>query len=382
MRNVSEFDDTIYRYSHLASANDAVNLCSGAWTEGTPSILRDALREAAGEDAAGYPPVNGVPALRKAIAEHYRLSDPAKDICPDQVTITSGVTGALALAFTAVLEPNEEIILPRPFYGVTEHAARAAGMRIRGVPAWRSPSADMGWRPDIEMLHRAITKETAALVITDPDNPTGAVLEKEEWAGLKDLAASHNLFVIVDRTYERFGLRKSPVPTADLLDQRTFIASSASKSFRAAGLRIGWLLADATYGERFGLVTIQQTGGATSAAQTALALALCRIPPGFFETQAAQAADLCELLSRSMRRAGITPWPTDGGLFLNVPARSLGTRCGETAWERLLRMGIGGVPSAAFGSDPQECESFVRLSFARPRALLDAAISRLASSQS
>jgi N-succinyldiaminopimelate aminotransferase len=375
MRSMSEFDDTIARYSRVAVQRGAADLCSGAWPAGTPDFLRRALGMTAGEDAAAYPPLNGIPALRSEIARHYFTPHAPRRVEHDEVTIVPGTTGAMFLAFVAFLEPGDEILIPVPSYGVSIQAAKAAGVGVVRVPAWCSPAGQRGWMLDVGMLRRAINTRTAAVLVCDPDNPTGAILDPDDWIMLKALCHEHDLLLLVDRTYERFPNRKAPVPTAALADRRTLIASSISKSLRAAGLRVGWLITDSSFQERLAEAATLLFGGVTSVTQLACAAALKDMPFGFFDRQADESATLASGLADALAHTGIMTWPVDGGLFLDIPAKSIGARCSEQAWETLLRIGIGGVPSSAFFADPSYSEPFVRLSFARSKTLLATAAS-------
>lgn len=374
MREMREFNDTIAGYSREVARQGVANLCSGAWTVGTPPFLRRALQEVAADDAAAYAPPNGTDELRGAIAAHYSVPGTSKSICPSEVTVTPGTTGALFLAFAAFFEPGDELLVPIPTYGVSVQAARAAGLQVRQIHAWLPPTEAHGWRLQDYAIRSEITDRTAAILLCDPDNPTGAVLGADDWSRLKAIAEEYDLLLLVDRTYERFPNRKIPVSTAVLADARTVVASSFSKSFRAAGLRIGWLISHQSWSERLAEASTLLFGGVPSPVQAGVTLALASMPPAFFDEQAAHATYLADCLARSLDKIGIAAWPVDGGLFLNVPAQSLGAPSSEEAWRDLLKKGLGGVPSSAFYTGPQFKAHFVRLSFARPRHLLETSV--------
>jgi aspartate/methionine/tyrosine aminotransferase len=357
--------DSITAYSRAALQTGAIDLCAGVWPDDATAILAGPGGEMVG--IAGYPPPNGRDVLRSAIAAIY--DDPR--ISPAHVTVTPGATGALFTALEAIGQPGEDVLLAEPGYTLFGYPAGALGLRIRGVPARVPPQSGAGWRLDTRRLARAVARRTRGMIICDPDNPTGALVTSAEWDDLVNTADAHGLTVIADRTYESYAPRECLVPSADLVARGVVVVSSASKSLHAAGLRVGWILANPRLADRFGRSVSLLYGGVSSPAQGAVAAALHRLGAAGLLAEAKAAQGLHTELAGILTDQGLSPWPAEGGLFLTVPAARLGTRDAEVAWQRLLARGVGGVPSTAFGRKAGG-EAFIRLTFARSPATLSA----------
>ncbi len=180
----------------------------------------------------------GNPELIDAIRKYY--SNIGVELSPKDVLITTGGSEALLLTCLSILDPYTEVIVPEPYYPNYTTFVHAAGGRIRALPTYPEEGYRYANRKRIESL---ITKNTRAILITNPGNPTGVVLTQEEMRMIADVAKKHDLFLICDEVYrefcydDRFG-----IPTMgrfDDIDDNLVIIDSVSKRFSACGARVG-----------------------------------------------------------------------------------------------------------------------------------------------
>ena len=180
----------------------------------------------------------GMPILIDAIRRYYQTLDVYLD--PRDIMITTGGSEALLLTLLSILDPYTEVIIPEPYYPNYTTFVNAAGGFIRALPTNPWEGYRYAKRERIESL---ITKNTRAIMITNPGNPTGVVLDQEEMRMIADIAKKHDLFLICDEVYREFCYDdKFGVPTMarfNDIDDNLVIIDSVSKRFSACGARVG-----------------------------------------------------------------------------------------------------------------------------------------------
>ena len=203
----------------------------------TPSVYYDAVRRFADKTLA-YEASPGMPVLIDAVRNYYRELD--VELEPNDVLITTGGSEALLLTCLSILDPYTEVIIPEPYYPNYTTFVHAAGGVIRALPTNPWDGYRYADRSRIESL---ITKNTRAIMITNPGNPTGVVLDQKEMRMIADIAKEHNLFLICDEVYREFCYDdKFGVPTMAHfrdIDENLVIIDSVSKRFSACGARVG-----------------------------------------------------------------------------------------------------------------------------------------------
>ncbi len=180
----------------------------------------------------------GMPVLLDAVQKYYKGLD--VDLEPNDILITTGGSEALLLTCLSILDPYTEVIIPEPYYPNYTTFVHAAGGVIRALPTNPWEGYRYAKRERIESL---ITKNTRAILITNPGNPTGVVLNEEEMRMIADVAKEHDLFLICDEVYREFCYDdKFGVPTMARfrdIDENLVIVDSVSKRFSACGARVG-----------------------------------------------------------------------------------------------------------------------------------------------
>ena len=180
----------------------------------------------------------GTPELIEAIRKYY--AEIGVELSPSDILVTTGGSEAILLTCLSILDPYTEVIIPEPYYPNYTTFVHAAGGVIRALPTNPWEGYHYAFRDRIESL---ITKNTRAIMITNPGNPTGVVLTEEEMRMIADVAKKHDLFLISDEVYREFCYDdKFGVPTMGRftdIDDNLVIVDSVSKRFSACGARVG-----------------------------------------------------------------------------------------------------------------------------------------------
>ena len=203
----------------------------------TPQEYYDAIRMF-DHGTLAYAASPGMPLLIDAIRNYYK--EIGVELEPNDVLVTTGGSEALLLTFLSILDPYTEVIIPEPYYPNYTTFVHAAGGRIRALPT----RPEEGYRyADRKRIEKLSTKNTRAIMITNPGNPTGVVLEESEMRMIADIAKKHDLFLICDEVYREFCYDdKFGVPTMAHyrdIDDNLIIIDSVSKRFSACGARVG-----------------------------------------------------------------------------------------------------------------------------------------------
>ena len=377
MERMRPFTTTIFaEMSQLAASTGAVNLGQGfPDTDGPASLLEDAVAAIRG-GMNQYPPGPGVPALRRAVADHqgrfYGL-----DVDPDDVLVTAGATEAIAAAVLALTGPGDEVVVLEPYYDSYAATIALSGATRRTVPLRPGD----GFALDREALAAAFTPRTRVVLLNTPHNPTGRVLTPADLAAVADLARAHDAVVVSDEVYEHQthdGRRHVPVATLPGMATRTLTVSSAGKTFSVTGWKIGWvhgpahLVAAVRAVKQF--LTFVSGGPFQPAVATALAL-----PDEVYDAMAAQLGAKRDLLVAGLRAAGLHALVPEGTYFATADVAGLGWS-DSVAFCRALpaRAGVVAIPVSAFLDDRAVAPTLVRFAFCKRDAVLREASDRLA----
>ena len=205
----------------------------------TPSVGLEAARNYRA-DVLAYSHSQGIAPLRKKMAEYYDRFGIRLD--PDEIIVTTGGSEALQFAFQAVLDPGDELILTDPSYANYLSFATACGAVVKAVHT----SIDEGFRlPPVERFEELITPKTRAILVCNPNNPTGYLYTPEEMLRIRDIVLRHGLFLISDEVYREFIYNGKPYLSAmnlEGLEEHLIMVDSVSKRYSECGVRIGTLV--------------------------------------------------------------------------------------------------------------------------------------------
>ncbi|MCR9066303.1 MAG: pyridoxal phosphate-dependent aminotransferase, partial [Cytophagales bacterium] len=191
-------------------------------------------------NAQGYCHHLGIFPARKAVM-HYTQQVGIKDVRIEDIFIGNGVSELIVMTLQALLNPNDEILIPSPDYPLWTTAVGLSG----GKPVHYICDEESDWNPDVDDIASKITSKTKGIVLINPNNPTGAVYEKDVLQKIVDLAAEHNLIVFSDEIYDKILYDGNKhIPTASLSEDVFFMTfGGLSKNYRATGFRGGWVIA-------------------------------------------------------------------------------------------------------------------------------------------
>ncbi|MGB3185853.1 MAG: pyridoxal phosphate-dependent aminotransferase [Ornithinimicrobium sp.] len=202
------------------------------------AILQDML--AALPSAQGYSESRGIPSARRAIVSRYQEVPgfPSFDI--DAVYLGNGVSELIMMVLSALLDDRDEVLIPAPDYPLWTAATSLAG----GTPVHYLADESDSWNPSIEDIRAKITAATKAIVIINPNNPTGAVYSREVLEEVAQLAQEHSLLILADEIYDRILYEDAKhISMAEVApDLMVLTLNGLSKTYRVAGYRAGWLI--------------------------------------------------------------------------------------------------------------------------------------------
>ena len=205
----------------------------------TPESALEAVRKI-DRQVLEYSPSQGFLSLRKKLAEYY--SKYRIELSPDDIIVTSGGSEAVLFAFLSCLNPGDEIIIPEPAYANYMAFAVSAGAVIKTVPS----SIETGFAlPPVEKFEELITDRTKAILICNPNNPTGYLYSRKEMNQIRDLVKKYDLYLFSDEVYREFIYTGSPYISAfhlDGLEENVVLIDSVSKRYSECGIRIGALV--------------------------------------------------------------------------------------------------------------------------------------------
>ena len=201
-------------------------------------IVRDMIE--AMPYAHGYSDSRGIASARRAVVYRYEEVPGFPKVHPDDVYLGNGVSELITMTMQALLDEGDEVLIPAPDYPLWTAMTSLGG----GTPVHYVCDSAAGWQPDLEDIRSKVTPRTKAIVIINPNNPTGAVYTREILEGLADIAREHSLLVLADEIYDRILFDDAEhIPMATVApDLLCLTFNGLSKTYRVAGYRSGWLV--------------------------------------------------------------------------------------------------------------------------------------------
>jgi len=361
--------------SRLAREQDAVNPGQGFPDDPGPLDVRQKAADAVINGWNQYPPMLGIPELRKAVAAHYRHWQNLTLDPDSEIMITSGATEAIAGALMALIQPGDEVILFQPMYDAYLPLVQRAG----GVPRFVQ-LAPPHWQFDEEKLARAFTPKTKVVLFNNPLNPAATVFPRENLALLARYCEKFDAVAICDEVWEHVmfdGRRHVPLIAMPGMRERCVKIGSAGKIFSLTGWKVGFVCAAPNLLRVLAKAHQFITFTTPPNLQAAVAYGLGKADD-YFETMRADLARSRDRFTQGLRSLGFPVIDAEATYFVNVDLASLGlNEDDETFCKRLvLEHKVAAIPVSAFyATDP--IRSVVRFCFAKRDATLDAALERL-----
>jgi aminotransferase len=379
-RRTRPFQESVIReMTRLHAEVGGVNLAQGLPDFEPPPELLGALQDAiASPENHQYGFTWGLPALRDAVARKTaRVNRIASD--PEtEVTITCGVSEAVAAAVLALTEPGDEAVILEPWYENYVPACTLAGVKPRFVAL-----SEPGFRLDPGRLARAITSRTRLILVNTPGNPSGRVFSREELEAIATLCQRHGIVAIVDEIYEHLwydGHRHVSLGSLPGMEDRTVTLSGLGKTYAVTGWRVGWAVAAAPLTALVRKVHDYLTICAPTPFQAA-GLAALSLPDSYYEQQRATYAKRRKILLDSLSAAGLAFTPPEGAYYVMADAEKLGWKDDTKFVDFLARkVGVIAVPGSSFYARGGG-KSKARFNFAKRETTLKEAAARLSAGE-
>lgn len=335
---------------------------------GTPTHLMEAVERAIRDGHNGYGPSPGILSAREAVAADYARK--GVPLSPERVVLTSGASEGIELALSALVNPGQEVLVPVPTYPL--YTAVLAKIGARAVYYSLDPA--QGWLPDLAHLSSLISPKVRALVVIDPNNPTGAVYPPQMRRALIGFAEEHGLVLLADEVYAELAFDGPVAPIASLAPEATIISfGSLSKGYLAPGWRAGWLAVNETPRLSGLLAAIKKLADGRLCGPVPMQYAISAAMNGPRQHQAKFVAALRERAELTVNRLkgipGMACVPPAAAFYV-MPQVSL--PAGRTDEEYVLGLlrskGLLCVHGSGFGMDP--AGGFFRIVFLPPPAEL------------
>ncbi|HYY95085.1 MAG TPA: aminotransferase class I/II-fold pyridoxal phosphate-dependent enzyme [Pyrinomonadaceae bacterium] len=372
-------ESVIREMTREALKHGAVNLSQGFPDFPAPEEIKRAAQEAIADDVNQYAITWGAKDFREAISEKTRWYlgldvDPATEI-----TVTCGSTEGMIAAMMATVDPGEEVVLFEPFYENYAPDAILSGARPRYVPL-RAPD----WTFDREELRAAFNDRTKAVILCNPNNPTGRVFTREEMEFIASLCREFDALCFTDEIYEhiiypRADREAAHISMAQLegMRERTVVVNSMSKTYSVTGWRVGYVIAPPDITDAVRKVHDFLTVGAAAPLQSAGAFAL-RLPPLYYEELRRDYQRRRDLLLPVLEDVGFGLINPEGAYYVMTDISAFGFR-DDIEFTRFLvsEVGVAVVPGSSFYSRPELGANQVRFCFCKKDETLEAAAERL-----
>lgn len=372
-----KFTESVIReMTRQANKYGAINLSQGFPDFSAPIELKQAAIKAIEADVNQYAITWGTKLFRDTIATKVRWYlgldvDPDREIC-----VTCGSTEAMIAAMMAITNPGDEVIIFSPYYENYWPDVILSGATPKFIDL-----APPDWSFDREKLAEAFNNNTKAIIICNPNNPTGKVFTLEELQFIADLCQKWNVLAITDEIYEHIiydGVKHIAIATLDGMRERTITINGMSKTYSVTGWRVGYTIAPAEITNAIRKVHDFLTVGAAAPLQEAGITAMS-LPASYYDKLVAEYQARRDLLLEVLNQAGFQVFVPKGAYYIMSDISNFGFANDIEFTHFLIKeIGVAVVPGSSFYIDPQAGSQQVRFAFCKRDETLLAAKERLA----
>ena len=325
----------------------------------------------------------GLAELRHAIADYTQACRGYRPDPEEQITVVLGASEGMAAAFRSLLGPGDGVVVMQPYHELYPSQAAIFGLVPRFVTLREDRRAGT-WRLDRDELRAALSDPSVkAMVVNTPQNPTGKVLDTEELGLIAELCRTHDRFAITDEIYEHItfdGHRHRSLVRYEGMAERTLVVNAISKTGRATGWRVGWVITPPDRTPALRAVHDNLVVQAPTPLQKGAA-SLLRQPVSFFAGIAEGYREKRDLLVAGLRELGFSATRPEGAYYLFADYRGVPALGGLSPMQAAMFLvehaGVATVPGDNFYSTGREGERYLRFAFCRSLATLAEGIERL-----
>ena len=340
----------------------------------TPKAILDAVRHT-DMKVLEYSPSPGFESYRKKLVEYYKRNN--IELTPNQIIVTAGGSEAIMFAIQSCLDPGDEIIIPEPFYANYNGFSTSSGVKVVPIPS----GIDNGFAlPSIEAFEKAVTTNTKAIMICNPNNPTGYLYSAEELNVLKEICLKHDLFLFSDEAYREFcydGRKHISAMSLEGLEENAILLDTISKRYSACGGRIGAFITRNQQVLDAAMKFAQARLSPPSFAQI-LGEAAVDLPADYFDGVHAEYTSRRDLLVKRLQAMPGVKCPCPGGAFYamaQLPVQDSEKFC-QWLLESFSHNGatVMMAPAAGFYATPGKGKNEVRLAYVLNNDAINAAM--------
>jgi aminotransferase len=355
----------------LSSVEDVISLGIGEPDFVTPWHIREAGTYSLEKGYTMYTSNSGMLELRQELASYLELRYRIRYHPEHEILITTGSSEGLDIALRAIINPGDEVIIPNPCYVAYPADIILAG----GVPILVPTNEENNFVVRATDIEARITKQTKAILIGYPANPTGAVMSKKEADAIAELAKKHDLLVISDEIYARlvYGVEHICFPSLPGMKERTILINGFSKSHAMTGWRIGYVAAERRFIQALTKIHQYTMLSAPTMAQMAAMEAL-RNGESEVEKMVQEYNRRRRLMVKRLNEIGLSCFEPKGAFYAFPSIKATGMNSEEFAEKLLSEEKVAVVPGTAFGPYG---EGFVRCCYATSLSSIEEALRRM-----
>lgn len=349
--------------------SDAISLGVGEPDFITPWHIRDAGIYSLEKGQTYYTSNSGLAELRQEVCNYVKKFD--LSYSPNEVLITVGGSEGIDLAMRTILSPGDEVIIHEPSFVCYKPCAVLAG----AVPVTIETKAENGFKLTADELREKITDKTKLLVLSFPNNPTGAIMTREELAEIAEVVKEKNIMVISDEIYAELTYSRKHCSIASLpgMKERTVVVNGFSKAFAMTGWRLGFMMADKVLTKQITKVHQYAIMCSPTTSQYAAVEALRNGEESIISMRN-EYNDRRKIIVDAFNEMGFTCFSPEGAFYIFPSIKRTGLSSEEFCEKLLQEQKVAVVPGTAFG----DCgEGFVRVSYAYSIKQISNAVERI-----
>ncbi|SDH06496.1 L-aspartate aminotransferase apoenzyme [Alteribacillus persepolensis] len=359
-----------------AEGHDVIGLGAGEPDFNTPSYIIEAAAASMREGHTKYTPSGGLPALKDAIIDKFK-ADQQIDYTHDEIMVGTGAKHVLYTLFQALLDEEDEVIIPTPYWVSYPEQVKLAG----GKPVYVDGLEKNGFKITPEQLEQAVHSKTKAVIINSPSNPTGNMYTKEELKAIGETARKHNLLVVSDEIYEKLiygeAVHYSIAQLSPELKEQTVVVNGVSKSHSMTGWRIGYAAGNKDLIKAMTSLASHSTSNPTASSQYGAIAAYTKDDGAVEHMRQAFEERLNRVYEKLVSLPGVECVKPKGAFYLFPNVKQAAADCGfanvdEWVSALLEEEKVAVVPGSGFGSPDN-----IRLSYATSLDVIEQALERM-----